>query len=51
MIITVYGSSRPKFGEEEYQTAYELGKLLANSGFTVCNGGYGGTMEASAQGV
>ncbi|MBI3193012.1 MAG: LOG family protein [Ignavibacteriae bacterium] len=51
MTITIFGSSRPMFGEEEYQTAYELGKLLAQSGFTICNGGYGGTMEASARGA
>ena len=51
MTITIFGSSRPKFGEEEYRTAFELGKLLAQSGFITCNGGYGGTMEATARGV
>ncbi len=51
MTVTIFGSSRPNFGEVEYQTAYELGRLLAQSGFTVCNGGYGGTMEASARGA
>ncbi len=51
MTITIFGSSRLKFGEEEFQTAYELGKQLAQSGFTICNGGYGGTMEASARGA
>jgi hypothetical protein len=28
-----------------------VGKLLAKNGCTVCNGGYGGTMEASARGA
>jgi hypothetical protein len=50
-IITVFGSSRISIGEPEYQTAYDLGKLLAQSGYTICNGGYGGVMEASAKGA
>jgi uncharacterized protein (TIGR00730 family) len=29
----------------------ELGRALAESGFTICNGGYGGTMEATARGA
>ena len=50
-VVTVFGSSRPKKGEPEYATAYQVGKLLAKSGFVVCNGGYGGVMEASARGA
>lgn len=50
-VVTVFGSAFPKEGSEEYTAAYELGKLLAQSGCTVCNGGYGGTMEASARGA
>ena len=50
-IVTVFGSSRPKQGEAEYQLAFELGKALAKSEFTVCNGGYAGIMEASARGA
>ena len=49
--ITVFGSSRPKFGDEEYLIAYELGRRLAQEGYVICNGGYGGTMEASAYGA
>ena len=49
--VTIFGSSRPRPGEAEYQTAYELGIELANAGYIVCNGGYGGIMEASAKGV
>jgi uncharacterized protein (TIGR00730 family) len=35
----------------EYAEAYALGKLLAQHGFVVMNGGYQGTMEASARGA
>jgi uncharacterized protein (TIGR00725 family) len=50
-IITVFGSSRPGPGEEAYRVAYEIGRSLARAGYTVCNGGYGGTMEAGAKGA
>lgn len=50
-IISVFGSSRPEKGTERYTIAYEVGKALAQAGYTVCNGGYGGTMEASAAGA
>lgn len=50
-IITVFGSSRAKKGARPYEEAYQLGKLLAEAGFVVCNGGYGGLMEASARGA
>ncbi len=49
--ITVFGSSRPCEGELEYRQAYEVGSMLARAGFVICNGGYGGTMEASARGA
>jgi uncharacterized protein (TIGR00730 family) len=50
-VITIFGSSRPMEGDEEYQLAYEVGKQLSLTGFTVCNGGFGGIMEASARGA
>lgn len=50
-VITVFGSSRPKEGEPDYREAYTVGESLARSGFTLCNGGYGGTMEAGARGA
>ena len=50
-IITVFGSSRPREGEPEYSEALAVGRELARSGFVVCNGGYGGSMEASARGA
>ena len=49
--MTIFGSSRPKARELDYEIARELGKLLAASGFAICNGGYGGTMEAAARGA
>lgn len=49
--IAVFGSSRPKSGSDAYEQAYDLGKRIAQRGWTLCNGGYGGTMEASAKGA
>jgi uncharacterized protein (TIGR00725 family) len=49
--ISVFGSSRPLEGDADYQAARELGRELARSGFILCNGGYGGIMEASARGA
>lgn len=50
-IVTVFGSGDAKPLEELYQTAYELGRMIGELGLTLCNGGYGGTMEASARGA
>ena len=50
-IITIFGSSEPIEGDEEYQIAYEVGYELAKDGYAICNGGYEGTMEASAKGA
>ncbi|HTP13260.1 MAG TPA: LOG family protein [Bacteroidota bacterium] len=50
-IVTIFGSSTPQPGSRDYDAAYECGKLLAEAGFTICNGGYGGTMEAAAKGA
>ncbi|RMF84369.1 MAG: LOG family protein [Planctomycetota bacterium] len=49
--ISVFGSARPKPGEPEYETAMALGRAIAEQGWTLCNGGYGGTMEAAARGA
>ena len=49
--ITIFGSSRPLPGDPDYEIACELGSLLSLAGFTICNGGYGGTMEAAARGA
>lgn len=50
-IITIFGSSRPREDDPEYAIAYNVGKELGRAGFTVCNGGYGGIMTASAHGA
>jgi uncharacterized protein (TIGR00725 family) len=50
-VVSIFGSSRPHEGEAEYSEALALGHALAEAGFVVCNGGYGGIMEASARGA
>ena len=49
--VTVFGSSLPAEGSKAYDEAQCLGRLLAKAGLAVCNGGYGGLMEASARGA
>jgi len=49
--VTIFGSSLPVPGEQEYEDAYTLGKSLALAGLRVCNGGNSGIMEASAKGA
>lgn len=49
--VTIFGSSIPGEGSEAYLAAQRLGGLLAEAGFAICNGGYGGLMEASARGA
>ena len=50
-IVTVFGSSRPREGEPDYEEARVLGRALAKHGFAVCSGGYGGVMEAVSRGA
>ncbi len=50
-IITVFGSSRPLGGESDYEQARLLGRTLAENGFAVCSGGYGGVMAAVSRGA
>src|ERR1700733_6054580 len=49
--VTIFGSSLPAEGSKAYLEAQSLGRLLAEAGFAVCNGGYSGIMEASARGA
>ncbi|MDE3088831.1 MAG: LOG family protein [Chloroflexota bacterium] len=49
--VAVFGGSRVQPGSAEYVEAYAVGRLLARVGFVVMNGGYAGTMEASARGA
>ena len=50
-VITVFGSSRPVPGDEDYEEGRALGRALAERGFEVCTGGYGGIMEAVSLGA
>jgi len=49
--VTVFGSSLPREDSAAFAEARRLGRLLAEAGFAVCNGGYGGLMEATARGA
>lgn len=51
MNISVFGGSQPKAGDAAYEEARLLGKLLAERGHIVLNGGYIGTMEAVSRGA
>ena len=50
-IITIFGTARARPGGAIFTLAYETGRLLAQAGFTIANGGYGGTMLAAAKGA
>lgn len=50
-IISVFGSSTPRPGSPAYEDAHTVGRLLAEAGFAVANGGYEGTMMAVSQGA
>ena len=49
--VAVFGSSEPAPDSPLYRTARETGGLLANRGFTVITGGYGGVMEGASRGA
>lgn len=44
--ITIFGSSLPKPGEAEYETAYKIASELATKNINICSGGNSGIMEA-----
>ncbi len=50
-IVTVFGSSRPRAGEPDYEEARALGAALAEKKMIVCTGGYGGVMEGVSRGA
>lgn len=50
-VITLFGTSKAVEGDETFEMARTLGKLLAETGFDIANGGYGGTMLAAAMGA
>jgi uncharacterized protein (TIGR00725 family) len=51
MIVSVFGSSRPRENDSDYAEARQLGRALAKKGFAICTGAYGGTMEAVSRGA
>lgn len=50
-IVTIFGGSRCEENSDEYKQAKELGRKLAEAGFTICTGGYLGVMEAASKGA
>lgn len=50
-IVTIFGTSKAKPADSVFALTLEMGGLLAKAGFTVANGGYGGTMLAAAKGA
>lgn len=49
--IAVFGASSTSPGHPDYRNAVRCGRLLAEAGFTVATGGYGGLMEAVSLGA
>lgn len=49
--VTVFGSSIPRPGDAEYESASRLGNLLAKGGLNVCSGGFQGIMDAVSKGA
>ena len=41
-IVAVFGSSQSQPGDGDYELGVEVGRLLAEAGYSVTNGGYGG---------
>jgi uncharacterized protein (TIGR00730 family) len=50
-LISVFGSSAPQPGSADYEVARDLGRRLAEAGFTVQTGGYMGVMEGVSRGA
>jgi uncharacterized protein (TIGR00725 family) len=50
-VVAVFGSSAGRVGEPAYEAARACGRLLAEAGYTVATGGYGGIMEACSRGA
>jgi uncharacterized protein (TIGR00730 family) len=49
--ITLFGAGKADEDGPLFQLAEQIGRLLARAGYAVANGGYGGTMLASARGA
>jgi uncharacterized protein (TIGR00730 family) len=49
--VAVFGGSQTVAGQPVYETARRLGRALAEAGFEIVTGGYGGVMEAASRGA
>jgi uncharacterized protein (TIGR00730 family) len=49
--VVIFGGSSYNPGEEAYEAAEALGRAIAENGWTIVNGGYGGTMLACSRGA
>lgn len=49
--IAIFGTGNASDGDETFELAEKTGRLLAENGFIIANGGYGGTMLAAAKGA
>jgi uncharacterized protein (TIGR00725 family) len=50
-IVSVFGTGKAQAGEPAFELAYAVGRVLAEAGYVIANGGYGGTMAAGAKGA
>ncbi|NLE51638.1 MAG: LOG family protein [Chloroflexi bacterium] len=50
-VVAVYGSAGVTPSDPDWQVAHEVGRALAEGGYAVLSGGYGGVMEACSQGA
>jgi len=50
-VVAVFGANLASRGEPLYELAEGMGREIARAGWTLLNGGYRGTMEASAHGA
>ena len=51
IVVSVFGTGRVREGQPAYVLAEQIGRALAQAGFAIANGGYRGTMHASAKGA
>ena len=51
LAIAVFGSSEPRQGDRAYDEAVDMGAKLAQAGYAVLTGGYGGVMEGASRGA
>ena len=50
-VITIFGTAKATRADPVLTTAEQAGKALAENGFVIANGGYGGTMLVGARGA